>query len=309
MKKKIKINKKIVFLGIALFLCLMMVIFNPVTIARYVYNAVRNYYLETQDFYFNSDKMSLNNSLYQIDNWDGVEDFSVTFNMNSIKNNLVVSKSDISYNLSYTCSSNVSCTSSKNNGVIDSLSNRDYFIINIHPIVSLQEGDSVWLNVSSTSVSPYVQTISGRIQLNVGIPGLTYEIMDEVDRPYLNFSLTNTFDFYKVIRAYGNHAVGEEISSSVYRNLSDSEKENYASALITLSFDPHVVLLDLTSEFYQDAVSHTEIEINGYQYINSITFKVDPISSEMIRFYKKDASMNYTYPYGTNTPIISFSAS
>lgn len=309
MKKKFKLNKKIVFLGIALFLCLMMVIFNPVTIARYVYNAVRNYYLETQDFYFNSDKMSLNNSLYQIDNWDGVEDFSVTFNMNSIKNNLVVSKSDISYNLSYTCSSNVSCTSSKNNGVIDSLSNRDYFIINIHPIVSLQEGDSVWLNVSSTSVSPYVQTISGRIQLNVGIPGLTYEIMDEVDRPYLNFSLTNTFDFYKVIRAYGNHAVGEEISSSVYRNLSDSEKENYASALITLSFDPHVVLLDLTSEFYQDAVSHTEIEIDGYQYVNSITFKVDPISSEMIRFYKKDASMNYTYPYGTNTPIISFSAS
>ena len=309
MKKKIKINKKIVFLGIALFLCLMMVIFNPVTIARYVYNAVRNYYLETQDFYFNSDKMSLNNSLYQIDNWDGVEDFSVTFNMNSIKNNLVVSKSDISYNLSYTCSSNVSCTSSKNNGVIDSLSNRDYFIINIHPIVSLQEGDSVWLNVSSTSVSPYVQTISGRIQLNVGIPGLTYEIMDEVDRPYLNFSLTNTFDFYKVIRAYGNHAVGEEISSSAYRNLPSSEKENYASALITLSFDPHVVLLDLTSEFYQDAVSHSEVTIDGYQYVNSITFKVDPISSEMIRFYKKNASMNYTYPYGTNTPIISFSAS
>ena len=309
MKKKFKLNKKIVFLGIAIVLCLIMVIFNPVTIARYVYNAIRNYYLETQDFYFNSDKMSLNNSLYQIDNWDGVEDFSVTFNMNSIKNNLVVSKSDISYNLSYTCSSNVSCTSSKNNGVIDSLSNRDYFIINIHPIVSLQEGDSVWLNVSSTSISPYVQTISGRIQLNVGIPGLTYEIMDEANRPYLNFSLTNTFDFYKVIRAYGNHAVGEEISSSAYRNLPSSEKENYASALITLSFDPHVVLLDLTSEFYQDAVSHSEVTIDGYQYVNSITFKVNPISSEMIRFYKKNASMNYTYPYGTNTPIISFSAS
>lgn len=309
MKKKFKLNKKIVFLGIAIVLCLIMVIFNPVTIARYVYNAIRNYYLETQDFYFNCDKMSLNNSLYQIDNWDGVEDFSVTFNMNSIKNNLVVSKSDISYNLSYTCSSNVVCTASKNNGVIDAQSNRDYFIINIHPIVSLQEGDSVWLNVSSTSISPYVQTISGRIQLNVGIPGLTYEIMDEANRPYLNFSLTNTFDFYKVIRAYGNHAVGEEISSSAYRNLPSSEKENYASALITLSFDPHVVLLDLTSEFYQDAVSHSEVTIDGYQYVNSITFKVDPISSEMIRFYKKNASMNYTYPYGTNTPIISFSAS
>ena len=309
MKKKFKLNKKIVFLGIAIVLCLIMVIFNPVTIARYVYNAIRNYYLETQDFYFNCDKMSLNNSLYQIDNWDGVEDFSVTFNMNSIKNNLVVSKSDISYNLSYTCSSNVVCTASKNNGVIDAQSNRDYFIINIHPIVSLQEGDSVWLNVSSTSISPYVQTISGRIQLNVGIPGLTYEIMDEANRPYLNFSLTNTFDFYKVIRAYGNHAVGEEISSSAYRNLPSSEKENYASALITLSFDPHVVLLDLTSEFYQDAVSHSEVTIDGYQYVNSITFKVNPISSEMIRFYKKNASMNYTYPYGTNTPIISFSAS
>lgn len=309
MKKKFKLNKKIIFLGIAIFLCLIVVIFNPVTIARYVYNVVRNYYLETQDFYFNCDKMSLDNSLYQIDNWDGVDDFSVTFNMNSIKNNLVVSKSDISYNLSYTCSSNVLCTASKESGVIDSRSNRDFFIINIHPVVALQEGDSVWLNVSSTSVSPYVQTISGRIQLNVGIPGLSYEIMDEENRPYLNFALTNTFDFYKVIRAYGNHVVGEEISSSAYRNLPSSEKENYASALITLSFDPNIVLLDLTSEFYQDAISHTEVEINGYQYVNSITFKVDPISSEMIRFYKKDASMNYTYPYGTNTPIISFTAS
>ena len=65
MKKKFKLNKKIVFLGIAIVLCLIMVIFNPVTIARYVYNAIRNYYLETQDFYFNCDKMSLNNSLYQ----------------------------------------------------------------------------------------------------------------------------------------------------------------------------------------------------------------------------------------------------
>ncbi len=309
MRKKIRFNKKIVFLSIAFFLFLIALVFNPITIARYVYNAVRNYYLETQDFYFNCDKMSLNNSLYQIDNWDGVDDFSVTFNMNSIKNNLVVSKSDISYNLSYTCSSNVSCTASKNNGVIDSRTNRDYFTINIHPVVALQEGDSVWLNVTSSSVSPYVQTISGRIQLNVGIPGLSYEIMDEENRPYLNFSLTNTFDFYKVIRAYGNHSVGEEISSSAYRNLSDAEKANYASALITLSFNPNVVLLDLTSEFYQDAISHTEVEIDGYQYVNSITFKVDPISSEMIRFYKKDASMNYTYPYGTNTPIISFTAS
>lgn len=308
MRKKIRFNKKIIFLLSAIFLFFLALIFNPVTIARYVYNVVRNYYLETQDFYFNCDKMSLNNSLYQIDNWDGVEDFSVTFNMNSIKNNLVVSKSDITYNINYTCSNNVLCTASKNSGIIDARNNRDYFIINIHPIVALQEGDSVWLNVTSSSLSPYVQTISGRIQLNVGIPGLTYEIMDEADRPYLNFSLTNTFDFYKVIRAYGNHQVGEEISSSAYRNLQDNEKENYASALITLSFDPNVVLLDLTSEFYQDAISHTEIQINGYQYVNSITFKVDPISSEMIRFYKKDASMNYTYPYGTNTPIISFTA-
>ncbi len=307
MKKKL--NKKIIFLVIAFFICLIMIAFNPVTIARYVYNVVRNYYLETQDFYFNCDKMSLNNSLYQIDNWDGVEDFSVTFNMNSIKNNLVVSKSDISYNLSYTCSSNVVCTASKNSGIITASTNRDYFVINIHPIVALQEGDSVWLDVTSSSISPYVQTISGRIQLNVGIPGLSYEIMDEANRPYLNFSLTNTFDFYKVITAYGNHSVGEEISSSVYRNLSDNEKENYASALITLSFNPNVVLLDLTSEFYQNAISYNEISIDGYQYVNSITFKVDPISSEMIRFYKKDASMDYTYPYGNNTPIISFSAS
>lgn len=307
--KRLTLKKRIIILLILFFVFLVMLFNNPISIARYVYNVVRNYYLETQDFYFNCDKMAINQAIYQIDNWDGVDDFPVTFNMNSIKNNIVVSKSDIAYNIVKSCSSNVTCTLSKNNGVIDADTNRDYFTVNIHPIVSLQEGDSVWLEISASSTSPYIQTISGRVTLNVGIPGLSYEIKDAANQPYLNFSLTNTFDFYKVITAYGNHAVGEEISSSAYRNLSPAEQENYASALITLTFDPNVVLLDLTSEFYQNVVSFTQRTIGGYQYVDSITFKVDPISSEMIRFYKKDASMNYTYPYVTNTPVISFSAS
>ena len=303
---KFKLNKKIVLISLTAFLFLLIIFINPFTLARYVYNAVKDFFLETQDFYFNCDKMSVNNSVYQIDNWDGVGDFDITFNMNSISNNIVVSKSDISYGIEYTCSSNITCTPSKNTGVIDTTDNRDYFIMNMHPNVALEEGDSVWLEISATSTEPYVQTISGKITLNVGIPGLTYEIKDESNRPYLYFSLTNTLDYYKVINAYGTHELGEEISKTTYLALPDSEKPNYASALITLRFDPNIVVLDMTSEAYLEAVSYTTEQINGYDYLNSVTFRAEPISSEMIRFYKINDSVDYTYPFVNSSSIIEF---
>ena len=44
--------------------------------------------------------------------------------------------------------------------------------------------------------------------------------------------------------------------------------------------------------------------IDNYSYINGISFKVDALSSEIVRFYKANASMNYSYPLGSVNSIV-----
>lgn len=306
MKKK-KISKKIkiilITVLIAFFMCLFII---PDTLSRYVLMKIKDYYLETKSFYFNCDKMASQEAIYQLDNWDGVNSFAVTFNMNSFKNNLIRANSDIAYSISYTCSSNVDCIASKDEGLITASSNQDYFVITINPNVVLVEGDSVWLEVSATSESPYVKTISGKVTLNIGVPGLSYEIIDQKNQPYLNFDVTNTLYYYRVIEAFDDKSVGTTISSSEYLSLSDVNKKKCASAVIKLTFDPQDVLLDLTSEVYLNAISYTTKRINGYDYVDSIVFGMEAISSIYVRFYKVDATRNYTYPYVNTASVIDF---
>ena len=65
----------------------------------------------------------------------------------------------------------------------------------------------------------------------------------------------------------------------------------------------------MTSEAYQEAVNITTQVINGYNYVNSISFKIDALSSKMIKFYKIDTTQNYTYPIVNNSSIIGVSYS
>ena len=84
MKKKLKIIIfSIFFLA---FICLI-----P-TLGRYVGNEIRNYYLSSKNFYFNSDKLETGGIVYQIENWSGVDSYDVIYNLNSYKNNTVFSE-------------------------------------------------------------------------------------------------------------------------------------------------------------------------------------------------------------------------
>ena len=72
--------------------------------------------------------------------------------------------------------------------------------------------------------------------------------------------------------------------------------------MITLTFDPSLFRLDMTNEAYLKAVrtSTTTLQ-DGYDYINSVTFRTDALSSTSVRFYKLNTTNNYTYPYVNNT--------
>lgn len=306
---KRKKTRKIKKIHIIIFAVILIALSITLSYGRFIYNGLRNYYLSTKSFYFNSDKMSDNEAYYQLDNWSGVEPVTITFNMDSKKNNLVASPDNISYDIEYECSTNVTCTASKDTGLIMNRTNTDSFTITMTPNTNLYEGDYIELEVSASATSPYTKTISGKFKINVGEIGLSYEILDEPGRAYLDFNITNTLDYYKIITPFGTYNQNDKIEISEYLSLSPENRRKCASAVITLSFDPNVLRLDMTSEAVLQAYN-TSSSIMGddYDYINSVTFGIEALSSNAIRFYKLNTSNNYTYPFVTNNPIVTFNA-
>ena len=275
--------------------------------ARYVYNGIKDYYYESQRFYFNSNKLSENGSTLQLDNWDGVNSFDIDYEVNSVKNNSIASPSAITYDIPvHRCvtTANVSCTITKTTGLISTTTHKDVFTITVTPNEALAQGAKVRVEVEVKSTDPYEKTLTGVVILNVGIPGITYEISDKANRPYLDFKITNTTNYYQVVTPFGDYTQGSPIEEAVYNSLSAENKAKCTSALINLTFDPTVILVDVTSDFYENAYSYTTQQINGKSYINGITFGMDAVSSMSIRFYKVNASNNYKYPNDNHTPSI-----
>ena len=275
-----------------------------ITAGRYLYVEIRDFYLTSKNFYFNSDKLDNPIARYQIDNWSAADDYPIIFNMNSYANNEKYANSNITYTVSYRCSSNLLCQISGDYGTIYANRHTDSFTITLTPNATFQDGDEAWLEVTANATSPYEKTISGRFVLKVGKMGIFYEIVDKANQPYFDLNITNTLDYYTVRTAFDNYAVGDRIDISTYLGFSAAQKAKCASTVMDLAFDPHDVLLDMTNSNYLKADSTTTTTINNYDYINRLVFKVDALSSTVVRFYKVDATQNYTYPFGTNSPIV-----
>lgn len=293
-------KRRIIIISL-LFLVLLIII--P-TFGRYVGKEIRNHYLASKDFYFNADKLTENGVVYQVENWSGLESYDVTFNLDSYKNNNVYAKSDISYTIKYSCSSNVRCDINKTSGIIYSSSHTDSFTITITPKKTLKDGEKAKIFVEVTSTSPYKKILKGEFNVAVGKIGLSYEILDESSSTYFETAITNTLDYYVARKRVDKYKVGDKIDVSTYQSLSDDMKKNFASAIVTIEFDPNVVLLDMTSKEYLNAISTTTTDIGGNEYINSLTFEVQALSSSRVKFYKVDSTQDYSYPYDNDESIV-----
>lgn len=267
-----------------------------IVFGRYVTNSVNNFFLRSKEFYFFSDKLSEERAVFQVDNWSGVDDYTIIINMNSRKNNIQVASYDIAYDISYTCSDNAICQLSKTEGVISKESNTDIFTLTITPNTQLQTGDRVTVGIEATSKTGYTKTIKGKFTLVVGKENLTYQITDEPENPYMDLRITNTISYYIVDEAFENYSVKDKIDIDTYLELSDENKAKCYSSVVTISFDPKEVLIDITNENYQNATNITTILIDGKSYINSFSLDIDAISSVDLRFYKTNTNKDYTYP-------------
>jgi len=294
-------SKKTIIIFAIFFLVLIGVV--P-TLGRYIGNEIKNYYLSSKNFYFNSDKLEQNGIVYQVENWSGVDSYSVTFNMNSYKNNTVYSETDIEYKINYSCSDNVTCTIDKTESIIYASEHTDSFTITITPKKPLEDDEKATINVEAKAISPYTKTLKGTFNVVVGKMGLAYEILDEKDSTYFEVSITNTLDYYTVREAFNNYTVGYKIDIDEYLSLSDEEKAKCASSITTINFDPNKVLLDMTTTAYLDAIETSKTTIDNYEYINSLSFKIDALQSYRVKFYKVDSTNDYTYPFINENSIV-----
>ena len=289
-----------------------------VTFSRYVVQSIRNYIMEANNFFFNSDKLVDGGTTYGINNWGGASNIDIQFQLNNHKNNLLTSSSDIAYTITAIPSdpTSIRCNLDSSSGVIYKAEKTDEFVLTVVPLRVFNDNESVSATVTATSSSPYVKTLSATFVITVGRRGIDYAITDSVGSPYFIFSITNALDTYKVTEAFSvsdggetvNYTVGQTITTTEYLELSQANRNKCASAIITLSFNPANVIMDTTSDILKRATYQTTT-YNGVAYISSITFNVDVLTSEEVRFYKRDVSRNYTYPITNGTSVVTFSAS
>ena len=297
-------KKKPYFKPVVLTVLIALILPMGISLSRFVLEIIRANYLESKNFYFNSNRLKKNNPLYKINNWSGVGNFPLEITVNSSKNNLLSTASDITYNITYTCSNDVICSSSKTNGVIYQATHTDSFSISITPTRVFEENEVVSVHVEATSVAPYTEMISADFQIIVGKKGISYTIDDEINRPYLLVSITNALTSYEVKEAFASYSVGAIIDDVTYRSFAPANQSKCVSAYIELTFDPREVVIDTTSSVLSIGTSQSEI-IGGVSYINQVTFPINAMTSKEVRFYKIEHSADYSYPYVNQTPVVS----
>lgn len=291
---------------IVLLVIVILVIPVGITFSKYIYNFVGNYLIETKHFYFSSDKLANPTKTYTINNWGGVGTFKIEFQLNNHKNNLLVSDSDIAYNVTVQHSPTISYTINSTSGTIShtEASTHD-FTVYITPVAGhvFHENDTASITITATSSSPYIKVLTATFNLVVGKQGITYAIDDVVGQPYLNFTIANARNDYVVATAFSTYSVGDPLTIEEYLALTDADKAKCYSARITLSFNPNTVVIDTTSNIFNNA-TYSTTTVGGVAYVSTITFDVEPMSSSVIRFYKVDPSQNYTYPNNNSSPSV-----
>ncbi len=301
--KFIRTHKK---LSICLLIIAIFILLFGSTFARYIYNVINNYILESREFYFNSSILDINGKDYKINNWDGVNNYILTIDVNNKKNSLSSTKSDISYDITVSCPSIVECRLSKTEGIIYQDSGSDNYQITVIPKEEFHEGDEVDITTFATSTSPYVKELSATYTLGVETSKFTYDIEDAVNNKYIILNLTNTTTYYEVETSFSTYQAGDRLTIDEYNALTDSEKENCFSAKVTVSFPANTLYLDMTNTNYLHRIPNSEQTemVDGHNYINEFSFKMNASSSEKIMFYKNNPKNDFTYPIVNTESIV-----
>ena len=277
-----RLNKKYIILLLLLVVPLLTYI--TITFAKYVTEKFYSYYTNSKHFYFTSNILKEDNPLYQINNWVGIGQFTINFDLLSSKNEYVHTEYDIAYQAQVICPSDVTCIIDKPTGTIYTSSHSDTLKVTVNPKRLYTEGEKLDIQIIASSTSPY-------------------EIEDHANQTYLLLKLTNAINYCIVTEAFDTYSVNDAIDVNNFMNLSETNKNKCVSQYASISFDPNNIVLDTTSEVLKTS-TYTTTNINNVAYINHLDFTLNPLSSVAIKFYKKNYANNYTYPITNPTSII-----
>lgn len=223
--------------------------------------------------------------------------------------------------------------------------NRDQFTLTIMPKQSFSNNEETKVKISTNATSPYKKSLSATFTLKASKIGLSYEITDNKNDIFSVLRLTNSLTYYTVKETFDNYNVGDEIEQYIYSELSAENKKKCYSLAVSLSFDPRVINMDLTNAYYlrtlknhpgdistvklrrvlKDFSTYKEDDLiseddynslssseknnisSQYDYVNGIIVDIEAISSADIKFYKKDKSKDYTFPFVTESSIVNIS--
>ena len=252
---------------------------------RYVKDIIEMYYLRSQNFYFSSDKLTVTGKSYEINPWGGTVDYGINISMSSLLNNIRATTVPINYEVSCEGDSKVDCyidtlgtrTSTR---IIDIGDHTDSFIVTVTPKanVNFVNGEKVKVKVQAQSTAPYVETLSATFELVIGDYGLNFEIEDNPGDNFFTALVTNTLD---------------TTSKKITLKIDDSKIKS--------------IFFDMTNPIMQQAgFSYKTSRVNSDDYITEVTFIVEPKSSLMVKYYKKDSTEDYSFVLGESNPAVIF---
>ena len=298
MRDWIKKHKKIgLMIGIPLFL------FFGYTAAKYIIEEFHSYYTNSKHFYFTSNILTKEESLYQVNNWLGMGSFTISYDLFSKDNEYVYTDYDIPYETSFVCPSDVICQIDKPTGNIYQSSHVDTVTLSVSPTRPYHEGETMVIELRAKSKSPYVTELKAKFEYIVGKQGVTYEIEDHNNQAYMLFKITSAYSYCTVTEAFLDYQIGDTIERDEFNRLTTEQKKKCHGQDITLSFDPNIIRLDTTSSIL-DKSTYTITTVGTYEFINQLNFAIDPMSTTAIKFYKQNPSLNYTYPITNSTSIV-----
>lgn len=201
MNKK-KINKLLCFFLLIFVICII-----STTLGRYLYNTIRENYLTSKEFYFNSELLNVLDNKVSFSNWGGDSVYYLEFNIKSKLNNLTKIDYDLKYN--FTCvinekdKVNVSLgsedgMSTQNNGKIETertiskSQNVDVIKLYIKPNSKIAKDEKITLKLKALTNEPYKKEISATVDIVVGNSELDYTIEDSVNNEYAILNIVNT---------------------------------------------------------------------------------------------------------------------
>ena len=118
----------------------------------------------------------------------------------------------------------ITFTISKTNGTVLANSDKDTFGIYVTTKGNLKDDDYILFHVEAISRGPYIETLKGDFKVGITNLGMSYEINDNPNDPYLQLSVTNTRNYYFTKEAFGGYGAAVKIPVEEYLSLSDENK-------------------------------------------------------------------------------------